>query len=219
MSINGFSEKHTSTESIKEYRLSELLEKREKRRFSLEETQKLVKVFGYKTFWLDTGIPRFNPANIEDCKIYHEYFNVSSKGNNPWSKMHWAGGQKRVCMERMKLGHVPSHFAYIKFYTADGQEGSYALVSGKTNLANPDFCFDLFKDEKSYKEKKIRIRKSRTPPADLSKVWLYEHQCHWDPRKLLIFWNPKIANIEDESSLAASAAECNIGGLLGLFSS
>lgn len=187
------------------------MKKRQKMKFSLKEVRNLLNKLGYQNCVVETGI-------MEGVE--------KRRGNGCFKAFCWKNQKegKEELKKKLELEEVPEHFAYIKFYSegSNGKKDSqiWALVTGKSNINNPDLCFEVFATKEIYKQKSDRMQEDihRKLPGDLSKIWLYEHkESKWFTEKILVFW--KDISDDENVSLMAFKAEADIGGLLGLFNS
>ena len=189
------------------------MKKKKEMKFSLEEVSNLLNKLGYRNCVVETGI-------MEGVE--------KRRGNGCFKAFCWKNQKegKEELKKKLELEGVPEHFAYIKFYSegsnAKNDKEIWSLVAGKSNINNPDLCFEVFATEEINKHKinemqssKVRHRKL---PGDLSKIWLYKHkESKWFTEKILVFW--KDISDDENVSLMAFKAEADIGGLLGLFNS
>lgn len=187
------------------------MKKRQDMKFSLEEVSKLLNKLGYRNCVVETGI-------MEGVE--------KRPGNGRFKAFCWENQKQGMEELKKKLEVVPEHFAYIKFYSegsnAKNDKEIWALVAGKSNIHNPDLCFEVFATEEINKQKISEMQspevRHRKLPGDLAKIWLYKHEkSKWFTEKILVFWKDISEN--ENVSLMALKAEADIGGLLGLFNS
>lgn len=187
--------------------LTEYLDNRKNRTFTIGQIKYLLEKCGYRCKFIDT--------------LLHD-------GQTKWPSRKGADAKRDI--HKKYKEEIPFQFAYIKFYEVHEEEEEekhlYALVAGKTNLGDPDFSFETIRD----KDKDLNEAAS-----DNAKVFLGEKVYSWHCQKVLAVWkkgqrlegqpDENGTNVEDEDkrhgpqARRAVAVERDIGGLLGLWGS
>lgn len=125
------------------------------------------------TYTPDDILAFFDKEPGYHCKFI---YTMVAPGKRTWKASGWkTESAAKTMIYAMYHKKIPHHFAYIKFYKKDKDQGPFALVAGKTNLGNPDFDFSI-------------DGTSKTKRGDKARRHLKNHTYDWEPLEVLVVW-------------------------------